>query len=210
MAKNLIPEIARMLGVELGEEFKVKGREGAIYKFIVDGLLVSDDDAEKVYTNANMPLVGLVRGDIEIVKLPWKPTMYEEYWTFGKLGKKLIVGTLSWREFPYEILLFDKGWVYRTRAEAEAALPKVAAEMGVEYESPTSDTEAVEPWKPKEGEFYYSFGIFAQTWGVSKICWLQHPFDFALLAKGWVYRTEAEAQAALPKVAAEMGVEYQL
>lgn len=46
----------------------------------------------------------------------------------------LIVGTLSWRELPYEILLFDKGWVYRTRAEAEAALPAVAAEMGVEYE----------------------------------------------------------------------------
>lgn len=47
MAKNLIPKIAKMLGVELGEEFKIKGREGAIYKFIVDGLLVSDDDAEK-------------------------------------------------------------------------------------------------------------------------------------------------------------------
>lgn len=25
MAKNLIPQIAKMLGVELGEEFKIKG-----------------------------------------------------------------------------------------------------------------------------------------------------------------------------------------
>lgn len=66
------------------------------------------------------------------------------------------------------------------------------------------------PWKPKEGELYYSFGIFAQTWGVSKICWLQHPFDFALLAKGWVYRTKEEAKAALPNIAKELGVEYKL
>lgn len=30
MAKNLIPEIAKMLGVELGEEFKIKGVRGMV------------------------------------------------------------------------------------------------------------------------------------------------------------------------------------
>ena len=35
---------------------------------------------------------------------------------------------------PNEYALLDKGWVYRTCKEAQAALPKVAAEMGVEYE----------------------------------------------------------------------------
>lgn len=133
MAKNLIPEIAKMLGVELGEEFKIKGREGAIYKFIVDGLLVSDDDAEKVYTTAHMPLVGLVRGDIEIVKLPWKPKKGDVYFTFELLGGKWVVRSLWWGGFPNEYALFDKGWVYRTKEEAEAALPKVAAEIGVKY-----------------------------------------------------------------------------
>lgn len=134
MSKNLIPEIANMLGVELGEEFKIKGREGAIYKFIVDGLLVSDDDAEKVYTTAHMPLVGLVRGDIEIVKLPWKPKKGDACFSFALLGNKWVVGSLYWGGFPSECALLDKGWVYRTRAEAEAALPKVAKEIGVEYE----------------------------------------------------------------------------
>lgn len=135
MSKNLIPQIAEMLGVGLGEEFEIKGRKGVAYKFIIDELIVSgSNNAEHGYTSANMVLVSLVRGDAEIVKLPWKPKMYEEYWTFGKLGEMWIVGTLSWRDLPYEILLFDKGWVYRTRAEAEAALPVVAAEMGVEYE----------------------------------------------------------------------------
>lgn len=133
MAKNLIPEIAQMLGVELNEEFKIKGREGVIYKFIVDGLIVSADDAEKVYTTAHMPLIRLVRGDIEIVKLPWKPKKGDVYSTFGRLGDKWVVRSLWWGGFPEEYALLDKGWVYRSEKEAQAALPSVAKELGVEY-----------------------------------------------------------------------------
>ena len=134
MAKNLIPEIAKMLGVEVGEEFKIKGREGAIYKFIVDGLLMSDDDAEKVYIATNVPLVGLVRGNLEIVKLPWKPKKGDAYYTFEIFRGKWVVRSLWWTGEPCNYALLDKGWVYRSQAEAEAALPKVAKEMGVEYE----------------------------------------------------------------------------
>ena len=135
MSKNLIPEIAKMLGVEPGEEFKIKEYGERIYRFANSGLqLIYDNGVRNLNTTTNMALSGLLSGDLEIVKLQWKPTMYGEYWTFGKIGKKWIVGTLSWRDLPYEILLFDKGWVYRTREEAEAALPKVAAELGVEYE----------------------------------------------------------------------------
>ena len=133
MAKNLIPKIYKMLGVELGEEFKIEG-DNRTYWFDLDGLLVSDDDAEKVYTATHVPLVGLVRGDIEIVKLPWKPKKGEYYFTFVIMGDKWGVGSLHWGGFPNEYALLDKGWVYRSQAEAEAALPKVAAEMGVEYE----------------------------------------------------------------------------
>ena len=113
MAKNLIPEIAKMLGVELNEEFKIKGREGAIYKFIVDGLLVSDDDAEKVYTTAHMPLVGLVRGDIEIVKLPWKPKKGETIYSFTLMYGNWVVYSYVWLNSPCDYALLGKGWVYR-------------------------------------------------------------------------------------------------
>ena len=133
MAKNLIPDIAKMLGVELNEEFKIKGREGVIYKFIVDGLIVSDDDVEKVYTTANMPLIGLVRGDIEIVKLPWKPKKGDVYYTFGSFAQKWQVSRQVWTHHPFDLAVLDKGWVYRSEKEAQAALPKVAAEIGVEY-----------------------------------------------------------------------------
>ena len=136
MAKNLIPEIARMLGVEIGEEFKIKGRKGAIYKFIVDELLVSDDDAEKAYIATHAPLVGLVKGDIEIVKLPWKPKQDETFYTFGihATENKWVVVSVKWWDNVKNLALYKIGWIYRSQAEAEAALPAVAAEIGVEYE----------------------------------------------------------------------------
>lgn len=134
MAKNLIPEIAKMLGVEIGEEFKVKGDDETTYIFTDDGLkLTYDGGIGIVEISSDVAFAALVNGKDEIVKLPWKPKMYEEYWTFGKLGKQWTVGTLTWKELPYEILLLSKGWVYRTAKEAKAALPAVAKEMGVEY-----------------------------------------------------------------------------
>lgn len=135
MAKNLIPEIAKMLGVEIGEKFKVDSDNELTYRFTVDGLklITHDSGIEIAEISANAAFAVLVNGKDEIIKLPWRPTMYEEYWTFGKLGKQWTVGTLSWKELPYEILLLGKGWVYRTRTEAETALPAVAKEMGVEF-----------------------------------------------------------------------------
>lgn len=133
MSKNLIPQIAEMLGVKLGEEFKVVSKEGneQICNFTMAGLFEHDNKESGSY-NKEL-LAEIVCNNAEIVKLPWKPKMYEEYWTFGKLGKQWIVGTLIWKELPYEILLLGKGWVYCTREEAKDALPAVAKEMNVEF-----------------------------------------------------------------------------
>lgn len=134
MAKNLIPEICKMLGVEIGEKFEIKGRKGLTYKFIIDELIVCDDDTEHGYTSANMTLVGLIRGNSEIIKLPWKPRKGDVYYTFALLGGKWVARPSWCGDSPNEYALINKGWVYRTYEEAQAALPTVAAEMGVEYE----------------------------------------------------------------------------
>lgn len=136
MAKNLIPKIAEMLGVGLGEEFEIKGRKGVAYKFIIDELIVSgSNNAEHGYTSANMVLASLVRGDAEIAKLPWKPKEGEDYYTFiYDCYHKWCVWQQRWSNHPFDLALLEKGWVYRSREEAEAVLPKVAAEIGVEYE----------------------------------------------------------------------------
>lgn len=134
MAKNLIPEIAKMLGVELGEVFKIKGEDELTYRFDSDGLkLTHDSGIELAKISANVAFVDLVNGKDEIIKLPWEPKKGETYYTFELLNGKWIVYLLWWVGSPNGYALLDKGWVFRTEEEAQAALPKVAAEMGVQY-----------------------------------------------------------------------------
>lgn len=134
MTKNLIPEIAKMFGVELGEEFKVETRGGNEYicNFTMAGLFEHDNKESGSY-NKEL-LADIICGNAEIVKLPWKPKKGETYFTFELLSGKWVVHSLWCSGFPSEYALLDKGWVYRTREEAEAALPAVAKKMGVEYE----------------------------------------------------------------------------
>lgn len=135
MSKNLIPQIAQMLGVEIGEEFKIEGVADKTYKFIIDELIVcGEKNANHGYVSANMMLVSLAKGDANLIKLPWKPKKGDAYYTFEIFRGKWVVRSLWWTGAPCNYALLDKGWVYRSQAEAEAALPKVAKEMGVDYE----------------------------------------------------------------------------
>nr|DAG38616.1 MAG TPA: hypothetical protein [Caudoviricetes sp.] len=135
MAKNLIPEIARMLGVEVGEEFKIKGHEELTYRFASNGLkLTYDNNIELSDIAAKVAFVALLNGKDEIVKLPWKPKKGDTCYTFYLLNGKWVVHLLWCCGSPNEYALLEKGWIYRSQAEAEAALPTVAKEMGVEYE----------------------------------------------------------------------------
>ena len=134
MAKNLIPEICKMLGVELGEEFKIKDEDALTYRFTDDGLKVTYDGGIEISNiSTNSAFVALVEGQDEVVKLSWKPKKGDAYYTFVLMDDKWGVGSLYWGGFPNEYALLDKGWVYRTRAEAQAALPAVAKEIGVDY-----------------------------------------------------------------------------
>ena len=139
MSKNLIPQIAKMLGVELGEEFKVKGDDETTYSFTDDGLkLIYNGGIGIAEISSDAAFVDLVNGKDEIVKLPWKPKKGDTYFTFVLMvvlmGDKWVVRSSRWGGLPNEYALLDKGWVYRTETEAQDALPKVAAEMGVDYE----------------------------------------------------------------------------
>ena len=135
MAKNLIPEICKMLGVELGEKFKIKGDDELTYRFDSDGLkLTHDSGIELADVSAKVAFAALLNGKDEIIKLPWKPKKGETYYTFELLGDKWGVRSSWWGGSPDEYALRDKGWLYRTCEAAEYALPAVAKELGVDYE----------------------------------------------------------------------------
>lgn len=133
MSKNLFPQIAQMLGVEIGEDFKIKGYIEPIYRFDADGLkVIYGCLMKKRLTIANAMLSSLLAGKVEIVKLPWKPKNGEEYYTFSLSAGKWIVCRQCWTNHPIDLALLDKGWIYHSNKGAEDALPKVASEFGGE------------------------------------------------------------------------------
>lgn len=136
MSKNLIPQIAQMLGVAIGEEFKIKGEDELTYRFDSDGLkLTHDSGIELAKISANVAFVDLVNGKDEIVKLPWKPKEGESYWTFILYDSDIRLGIEphKWLDDIFDFALFKAGWIYRSYEEAEAALPAVAKAMNIEY-----------------------------------------------------------------------------
>lgn len=143
MSKNILPEIAKMLDVEMYEKFKIECMSSdLVFRIGVDGLEMERFDYaedDRIWVNlASCNFVDLLTGKAKIVKLPWKPKAGEQYYSFGGrfLGDPTvwIVVDVIWQGLAYDVAMFDKGWVYRTRAEAESALPAVAKEMNVEYE----------------------------------------------------------------------------
>lgn len=75
MTNNLIPNITKMLGVEIGEKFNIEG-DAVTYEFRAGGLYGDHGtDAEA--------LEALICGNAEIIKQPLKPKAGEMYWTFG-------------------------------------------------------------------------------------------------------------------------------
>lgn len=133
MAKNLIPKIAELLSVELGEEFNVVSKDGSerVCRITYAGLLVSGSSYSKRL------LMDIVCGDAEVVKLPWKPKKGELVYTFCYCigsNDKWAVTWRHWENRVEEIALLKAGWIYRSRAEAERALRDVAVEEGVKRE----------------------------------------------------------------------------
>lgn len=137
MAKSLIPEIARMLGVELHEEFKIKGYDGLTYKFVDYGLqLSSQNDIGITAIPTNVALENLLNGNDEIIKLPWKPKVDETYYSFSYRQKDetWVVTGILWDNDVVDNALFKAGWIFKTEDEAREALPSIATEAGAKYE----------------------------------------------------------------------------
>lgn len=155
MDKNLIPQIAEMLGVELGEEFLLRNTETGficskeIFTFMVEDrceefngkvrFKKKSDNGYQYHSSAYSTKIfqKLCEGKYEIVKMPWKPSEGQTVYSFYARGISSVLEVIRFVWVGSVVshqALVKAGWVYRTRAEAEAALPAVAREMGVEYE----------------------------------------------------------------------------
>ena len=122
MAKNLMPEILKMLGVEYGEKFKLRenGEEDfrdGVYCF-VENLGFRKLTLDGKAWSANGMLEELLTGYYEIVKLPWEPTVKDNYF-YPSISRNRIIET-HWYGDTDDYALKSLGVIYRTREDAEA------------------------------------------------------------------------------------------
>lgn len=127
MTKNFMPEVAKMLGVELEEEFKIVDLSNECkfllnYKFTENGLYLKDETGTW-WSQANVVLHKILKGEIIIKKLPWKPKSGETYYLpileFTNFVK------CTWTNNALETTLYAAGMIFRSRQDCEAALPRL-------------------------------------------------------------------------------------
>lgn len=121
---NYMEKVAEMLGIEIGEKFKIRFESGivpdALYMFTDNGIYMSN----AVFKSEDL-LWRLLTGRIEIVKLPWKPENGEIVWYI------CYDGSLDFQHFCNQsvklLMLYKLGKLYRTKAEAEKHADEDAA-----------------------------------------------------------------------------------
>lgn len=109
---NYMREIAKMLGVELGEKFKISNYEG--YFYLNDVGFYHMYDSGKIESDSPMFMTLLNRYH-KLTKLPWKPKFEEKYYSVGVDGS---VEDGVWLSDFLDYSLYKLGNCYRTPEEA--------------------------------------------------------------------------------------------
>ena len=133
MSKNHMAEVAKLLGVELGESFKItsgiQGDYQKYYRFTENNCFETSVDGVKWETATVIVLRGILMGDTRIVKLPWRP------WR-PQIREKYYVPRIAirpydrhywyyWDNSGVDIKRYDMGIVCKTPEEAIALTEKM-------------------------------------------------------------------------------------
>ena len=129
MTKNHMAEVAEMLGVEMGEEFEIEGKNGK-YHFEDRGL--SDGDLCMPHT-----LTKILNGSERIKKLPWRPKDGEIYYCLAMpyTGDMIAQATIFRITSEYDLKNLLLGNCYPTKEAAEADKDKFMAMMKMAQEA---------------------------------------------------------------------------
>ena len=124
---NRMAEVAKMFGLELEEHFHItkKSYENTVYKFTKDGVAFYDNKLRTWYESVGA-LAGILTGETEVVKLPWKPAVYDEYYYPIPSDRDLWESCL-WVGDNYDNSRFSRGLVCRTKEEAIDMAKKMLA-----------------------------------------------------------------------------------
>ena len=118
MAKNCMAAVAKMLGVELGEEFIIENKDSKeTVVFAADGFHVIQPN-NVVGPDHGKLLSKVLQGLYEVKKIPWEPKKDERYYIPSVSNQ--CVQKYFWHEYTLDFAMKALGMIYRTKEEAEA------------------------------------------------------------------------------------------
>lgn len=117
---NLIPKICEMLGVEIGEKFKVTRYANVVFRFDETSLqffATLNNDWREVSDELYKMIM---KGDTEVIKLPFKPKEGERYWYVYWTAEHIGVTDMPFEDDDMHYHHKYCGNCFRTEKEAEA------------------------------------------------------------------------------------------
>lgn len=130
MSKNYMEKVAKMLGLELGETFKVVGGKGAeqYFKFSEKGIRVSNDGVHWCKGTVTTVLEDIMTGRVRVATLPWKPKNNEVYYIPRIHPNDSFMWTsVTWEGNKEDNKLYQLGLVCKTMEKAIAMTKKMLA-----------------------------------------------------------------------------------
>ena len=112
---NYMSQVAKMLGVELGERFDINGFN-EFYFLDTDGLYSFNG----TYCKCDEYFSKLLAGELTIKRKPWKPKRGETYWYVEKDGDVLEMEWHPCRYMSNHVNRYKLSNCYGTKEEAEA------------------------------------------------------------------------------------------
>lgn len=125
---NHMAEVAKLLGVELEEEFRITGfPENRRHKLDKEGLWYYNEERDW-WNNDSCTLTRLLEGTARVIKLPWKPKIGELYYIpYISTQPKYMYDTYNWNNDGTDIEYYRMGLVCETKEEAVALTKKMLA-----------------------------------------------------------------------------------
>lgn len=119
--KNYMEEVAKLLGVELDEEFELifpsSSTCHATVMLTAEGVKVISTNVYDVFNFKTYLLEHLIKGSYGIKRKPWKPKFNEKYYSVGVDGS---TEDGVWLNDFLDYTLYKIGNCYRTIEEARA------------------------------------------------------------------------------------------
>ena len=127
MGKNCMAAVAKLLGVELGEEFIIENKDRKETAVLaMDGFHVIQPN-NVVGPDHGKLLSKVLQGFYTVRKIPWEPQEGDMYYILNT--RALFIESFMWDNGTFDYLAKNMGIIYRTKAEAEAHLAEDYARL---------------------------------------------------------------------------------